>query len=202
MEFNSQHSQNSQSLFPTSERLSQNSSSSPFQFLSPFPSSSSTFGLASSSRASSQPRRVRVRNSIVQSLQNEVKTQKRQAQSMIEAVIKSIIDSVSEGRVPVLEHSRLVKSSKDLKKVQENPELKSRIVFRKQSSRTFALLVFVMSLIHRMLQQNQTSTLRDLYYESMTFFGNQTRLSNAIQKLTFLLKVSFSDAVILNFLID
>ncbi len=123
------------------------------------------------------------------SLLNEVRQQKVKAKETIESLVLSVIDAIVDGRPPVLERPRLINNSRDIRRVQQNPGLTTKIIFGKRSHRTFTMQIYVMSLVYRMIQQNQTSTLRDLYYESMNFFGNQSRLSSAVKELSLLLKV-------------
>lgn len=123
------------------------------------------------------------------SLLNEVHQQKMKAKDTIESLVLSIIDAIVDGRPPVLERPRLINNSRDIRRVQQNPGLTTKIIFGRRSHRTFTMQIYVMSLVYRMIQQNQTSTLRDLFYESMNFFGNQSRLSSAVKELSLLLKV-------------
>lgn len=179
----------SQGLFGSSQQDGLSSSQQRSQVLLETPSSrNETFASSQSlpTTVSAESQRL---SEFTKSLLNEVRQQKIKAKETIESLVLSIIDTIVDGRPPILERPRLINNSRDIRRVQQNPGLTTKIIFGKRSHRTFAMQIYVMSLVYRMIQQNQTSTLRDLYYESMNFFGNQSRLSSAVKELSLLLKV-------------
>lgn len=150
-----------------------------------------------STSASAQESQSQEATDFAQSLQKELQAQKLKTTVTIENLILGILDHLVENRPPMLERPRLLSNSRDIRKALKNPGLTTKIVFGKRSHRTFSMQVYVMSLVYRMIQQKQTSTLRDLYYENMNFFGNQSRLTSAVKELSLMLKVSIHNEWIL-----
>lgn len=125
-------------------------------------------------------------------LHYELNREKEKVKATIEAMVLNIIDAIVNKQPVLLERPRSITNVRDKVKVERNPELSTKMIFGTRSTRTFAMQMYCMSLVYRMVQQEQTSTVRDLYYENMNFFGNQNRLSNAMSDLSLLLKVTFS----------
>jgi len=124
-----------------------------------------------------------------QSLLTSIQVHKENAKARIEACVLKIIDSIVESRFPTIIRPRMLTSAKAMKRAAQNPDLTTKITFGGRSSKSFTMQVYLMSLVYRMIQQNQNSTIRDLFYESMNFFGNQNRLVQALRELSSFLKV-------------
>lgn len=125
-----------------------------------------------------------------QSLKREIQTHKENAMRKIETLVLSIIDSVMEGRFPTIERPRLISNSRDMVKLASNPGLSTKVVFGGRSSKTFAMQLHVMATLYKMMQTGQTSTIRDMYYENLNFYGNQNRLCATLKYLSLFLQVN------------
>ncbi|ODN02663.1 Meiotic recombination protein SPO11 [Orchesella cincta] len=124
-----------------------------------------------------------------QSFLTSVQNHKENAKTRIEECVLAIIDSITARQFPTIIRPRLLTSAKEMRKAANNPNLATKITFGGRSSRSFTMQVYIMSLVYRMIQQNQSSTIRDLFYENMNFFGNQSRVVNALREVSLFLKV-------------
>ncbi|XP_050402116.1 meiotic recombination protein SPO11 [Patella vulgata] len=113
----------------------------------------------------------------------------------IETLVNDLVHSLSNGVSPVLSYV----SYKDWDSVSYTeggilvPSAKKKMAYirydNEKSLKKFGLIVKVLSIIYKLLQENRYCTKRDLYYQDPESFGKQTTLDGVVDIIAAILNV-------------
>ncbi|KFP82876.1 Meiotic recombination protein SPO11, partial [Acanthisitta chloris] len=113
----------------------------------------------------------------------------------IENVIQGVIQSLAEGKAPVLTLANRADwrniEFKDSVGLQMIPRCTTKQIRSDSpsSARKFALMLKILSMIYKMVQSNTYATKRDIYYSDTLLFGSQSIVDNIINEISCMLKI-------------
>uniref|UniRef100_A0A8C3IIM5 DNA topoisomerase (ATP-hydrolyzing) n=1 Tax=Chrysemys picta bellii TaxID=8478 RepID=A0A8C3IIM5_CHRPI len=135
------------------------------------------------------------RISLLRSIKEAAREETRIAETAIENVIQDIVTSLARNKAPVL---TLVNRS-DWGNIQFKDsvglQMISHYTTRKiksdcpKSAPKFALILKILSVIYKMVQNNTYATKRDIYYSDTLLFGSQSVVDNIVNDISCMLKI-------------
>ncbi|XP_061196567.1 meiotic recombination protein SPO11-like [Saccostrea echinata] len=115
--------------------------------------------------------------------------------SLIDDVILSVIQQISDNKPPVLSHFNRgtwqnITYDKNVGLCVNDAMKMTSVRFdSKLSLKKFTLMIKLLSMVYSLIQTDRFCTKRDLYYQDTTLFGNQTALDEALENISCMLQV-------------